>query len=289
VVHQRELATAVWLRAGLETEEQEALPLKYLMASCERVLQLRPDVIEKVRQQAKARSPETAEQLDLLLAMDRSSEMLMDKTLNISSVISSDNIELLINDMKESLISEKVAEQKAAIADIRSSARKNVAQAKSEAEKALEREASTRQEALVEAERLNSYIAARDAEDLSAVETLIFDANASIARKISNTKKAISAILIFFEIGSALVAWHYPNAGTGILLAALSVVLFSHLSGMITRLLPYGEVSNETASAIAWTLANERGISAKLQRFSLGFDGGELFLDGPIAAKLPDE
>lgn len=88
VVHQRQLATAVWLRTGLGNDDEE-VPRHYLLAACERVLELNRNVVDQVRIAARSLTTEKAEQLELLLTQDRSVQLLMDKTLGVSSVVSS--------------------------------------------------------------------------------------------------------------------------------------------------------------------------------------------------------
>ena len=99
-IHQRQLATAVWLRTGLQAANDE-IPRQYLLAACERVLELRPNVVNQVRLFARSLTPEKEQQLELLLTQDRSTQVLMDKTLGVSGVIGPQNIELLVDKMKE--------------------------------------------------------------------------------------------------------------------------------------------------------------------------------------------
>ncbi len=101
-IHQRQLATAVWLRTGLQAANDE-IPRQYLLAACERVLELRPNVVNQVRLFARSLTPEKEQQLELLLTQDRSTQVLMDKTLGVSGVIGPQNIELLVDKMKEAL------------------------------------------------------------------------------------------------------------------------------------------------------------------------------------------
>ena len=66
-IHQRQLATAAWLRTGLGAEQREAIPRRYLLAACERVLELRKTVIDQVRYVAKALTPEKRSNLTYFL------------------------------------------------------------------------------------------------------------------------------------------------------------------------------------------------------------------------------
>ena len=279
VVHLRELATAVWLRAGLDSEEHDRLPLRYLMASCERVLQVRPDVIEKVRQQAKARSPETAHQLDLLLSVDRSTEMLMDKTLNVSNVVTDENIEILISEMKESLISEKVAEYKSEVRAIKGDTKKTIEQIRRDAEEVISREAAARKRASDEAANLQTYMADRDLEDRQALESLLADVNAALVLRVRMMRRIVAGAIFALEICSALVAYQYPGAITGILLLSITIILVSHFGGIIEKILPYGSISFEKANANLYSEAERRGLGGKLTRVKIAFVGDSLLIE----------
>lgn len=281
VVHQRELATAVWLRAGLDSADGKALPLRYLMSSCERVLQIRPDVIEKVRQQAKLRSPETAEQLDLLLTADRSTEMLMDKTLNVSSVVTEHNIEQLIQDMRESLIAEKISEHKQATARMKKEYRLTTQQAREDAEREIAAETEAAQSAIKESTKLRSFLEEREAEDNISIDALINDTNFSISKRQRLVNKSVTVLGIIAGLLSAFLAYEYPNATTLTFFVSIATVFSGHISGQIRKILPYGEVSEELALSMLWGKANERGLSAKLQRHSISFDSGRLSLSLP--------
>lgn len=106
VIHQRQLATAVWLRAGLGRPEDEAIPRKYILSACRRVLTLRKNIVQKVKQVSDSLTEEQAKQLELLLTQSRSTEVLMDKTLGSDAVIDSSNISMLVEEMKDALIEE---------------------------------------------------------------------------------------------------------------------------------------------------------------------------------------
>ena len=55
-IHQRQLSTAVWLRTGLWDEADE-VPKRYVLAACERVLELKKTVIDKVRSESRNLTP----------------------------------------------------------------------------------------------------------------------------------------------------------------------------------------------------------------------------------------
>ena len=141
-IHQRQLATAAWLRTGLGQNLE--LPRRVLLAACERVLGVKKNVVEQARAAAKSLKPAQAEQLDLLLTQDRSTQLLMDRTLGVSTVITSDNIEALVEDMKKQLVAEKDEEKRLAV-----EAEQKLANEKSIRDKQALEEANQREQSLV--------------------------------------------------------------------------------------------------------------------------------------------
>jgi hypothetical protein len=107
VIHHQQLATAIWLRAGARSDAE--IPRRYILASCRRVLTLRKNIVEKVHHLKSELSAAQADQLELLLSVDRSAQVLMDKTLGSASIINSSNIALLVEEMKKAQIAEHVA------------------------------------------------------------------------------------------------------------------------------------------------------------------------------------
>lgn len=123
VIHQRQLATAVWLRAGLGKGD-ETIPRRYILSACRRVLTLRHNIVERVRRVGQDLSPDQAEQLELLLTQGRSTQVLMDKTLGAENVIDSSNIALLVDEMRRALVSDIASEAEKEIKRVRSEAGK---------------------------------------------------------------------------------------------------------------------------------------------------------------------
>lgn len=103
VIHQRELATVAWLRTGLGSAE--AIPRGHLVASCERVLRVRPEVVEAIRQKV-ANVSDKAEQLELLLQDYRSVRKLADETMNDENVVTAENAEHLLDLMRTATAAE---------------------------------------------------------------------------------------------------------------------------------------------------------------------------------------
>lgn len=109
VLHMRELATAVWLRMGSHSKSD--IPRSYILSACRRILTLRKNIVEKVNEFKTNLSATQAEQLEILMASDRSTQVLMDKTLGLSSVIDERNILVLLEEMKKAQIEEFTAKR----------------------------------------------------------------------------------------------------------------------------------------------------------------------------------
>ncbi|MDP9732283.1 hypothetical protein [Agrobacterium sp. SORGH_AS_0440] len=104
IMYQRELATLAWLRTGLGVEE--TIPRGHLITVCDRVLQVRPEVRNAVAAQLAKITPARLEQLNLLMQDARSVQKLADQTLNDERVVTADNVEHLLDVMREATAEE---------------------------------------------------------------------------------------------------------------------------------------------------------------------------------------
>jgi hypothetical protein len=279
VIYQRELATVVWLRGGLEEAASSQIPMRYLMSSCERVLQIRPDVIEKVRKHARLRSKELASQLDLLLTSDRSTEILMDRTLNVSAVITDANVEQLIQDMKESLISEKTIEHRLTLRSVNSKNRQTLAELRNNAEERIAHQATLAQSATDKSDELQNKILTIHREGQESLSLLISDINSSLSKRTNLINRCATYAGLIMEIISAVAAYLFPNAATITLVIALSTVFVSHVSGSLGKLLGYGSTSLEVANTKLKREASRRGLTSKLNRFDVKFQNNQFALE----------
>lgn len=107
-MHQRELATAAWLRTGLG--QTSAIPRGHLVASCDRVLQLRPEVRKALAFQLSKVTEDRLEEFNLLMLDSRSVQKLTDETFNDETVISDQNAEQLL-DLIRSAVAEETREE----------------------------------------------------------------------------------------------------------------------------------------------------------------------------------
>ena len=104
IIHQRELATMAWLRTGLGADE--TIPRGHLIATCDRVLQVRPEVRNALADQLARLTPERLEQFKVLMQDARSMQKLADQTLNNADVVTAENAEHLLEVMREATAEE---------------------------------------------------------------------------------------------------------------------------------------------------------------------------------------
>lgn len=264
-IHQRQLATAVWLRTGLSDEQMEDVPRRYLLAACEKVLELRKSVVDQVRFIASKLTPETAEQLDMLLTQDRSSQMLMDMTLGVSNVISAKNVDGLLEIMKNSLVEEMEKEKSDEVKNIRRAA---VAQ--------IDKEKSARERAEQKADKLQNSALAQAQEDKNVIVRLVEEINKSISRR--SRLAHIGVGLAVFSVGFLPLfenifsgAYKYSGLAIGGVVGS-SLAYFQFLDkplGVKARLGRWGEKRLNT-------LAADRGIENTLKRFRVTHTDGRL-------------
>lgn len=105
VVHMSEVATNAWLRTGFSEATQ--IPLTHLISHCERILAVRKEVIEKAKEVLSRVRPDRRAQLEALLQDSRSSLRLMDATFGNENLITGENIEALLEEMRRATAEEE--------------------------------------------------------------------------------------------------------------------------------------------------------------------------------------
>lgn len=163
VVHQREFATGVWLRAGLGRSDQE-IPRKYILSACQRVLAVSKSLIAKVRETSRDLSDAQKSQLELILSEGRATQVLMDKSLGSANIIDSGNVETLIAEMKRAIGEEAYAEADAKLKAERARGRQVAAEQRRRLEE-TEASAAQLQVRSSEAERRISEVSAAVVEE----------------------------------------------------------------------------------------------------------------------------
>lgn len=271
VIHQRQLATAVWLRTGFNSGDSAEIPRRYLLAACERVLELKKSVVDQVRLAARGLTPEKAEQLELLLTQDRSAQILMDKTLGLSHLVSSTNVDALVDTMKQALVSEIREEKDAEVAALKAEAATKVRNAH-----------AGRRSAEAEMRRLNEVLQQAEADDRAAIDALIKSANRAIRwrYRIAN-----------WIAGFVLVSVALLPLTTELVSGPLKMGLLT-LSGIVAVLFGYFQVWDKQMGlrrrVEAWglkhinNLAAERRLERKLAIVSLHYRDGYLSAEQSI-------
>lgn len=258
-IHQRQLATAIWLRTGLQGQNEE-IPRRYLLSACERVLELKPTVVTQVRLLANSLTEEKAQQLELLLTLDRSTQVLMDKTLGVSTVITPSNIELLVDDMKRGLVS-----------DMQRATAENIKAAEAVASSKVLAEASARRGAEERATQADRLLSEAHEEDVRIVGQLLGEVN----KDLKLIRKAVigfaSVVILLVAIGPMIAEFiHGWHKFVPLVIVALITFVLARLqildrpTGLPALLKKIGE---QRLSA----LASQRALSAKLARFDYRF------------------
>lgn len=257
VIHQRQLATAVWLRTGLANKNED-VPRQYVLAACERVLELKRSVIDKVRSEAKNLTQEKADQLELLLTQDRSIQVLADKTLNVSNLVDASNIDQLVETMRRSLLSEIEADKRQEVREIRGAAQTKVAEAQ-----------RVQQSALDDAAAARALLDRRDAEDEEIVDVLLSDANRLVDRDRTKVKLFIVAVVL--GIGALPLASETLTGATKtfFLLIAGGAAAAAMYFQIWDRSVGLRDLLERRAQRLITSLAKQRGIETKLRHLNV--------------------
>ena len=271
VLHQRAFATAIWLRTGLSGEAKE-IPKRYVLAACEKVLEVKKGLIEYVQKISSNLTPEQAEQLDLLMSHDRSVQHLQDKTLGgISSIVSSSTPQLLLQTLKDGLLAEEKEKSNAQILELEATAQETIKQEK------LHREDAERK-----TETLSQLMIERQKEDL---KMLVAAANAASehGQKIEKRYKiGVVTVLIVFGLylwlgpelkGSNLGPVLFLLLGVGIPVTLAAFQLFD-------KALRIDKLANKAAEKHFEKLVKRRKLQQKLLRNPVTFSRCEWDMRG---------
>jgi hypothetical protein len=215
VVHRRVIATASWLRTGLNMDQLD-IPKCQILASCERVLTLKPNVVEAI-QRFTNKFEGKEEQLSLLLSEPRSAQLLMDKTLGVSSVITEGNAEELFQEMLQPHVNE-----------IEVKFNQELSLKMEEADKAVEKANQKMIMAMEAAEKYKTETESREVEDIKAVAHLL----KQVSAKTQNRKKILN--MVFFVasmlVGLLGVYGSVLTGGIAQVVSIISVPLFGYIN-----------------------------------------------------------
>lgn len=256
VVHRRVLATSMWLRTGMGARDLN-IPKRMLLANCERVLSIRPGVVEAVKRLTDALGDtEKVRQLDLLISQDRSVQALMDKTLGSSSVVTEENLPLLWQEMLHPHLE---AERLKGLENVT----KAKADGKRQLAKVTEQHEKSQQQKEQEKAQLGAVLAAKHVEDRDLVVLLCED----VARELRKRRIRRICVSIFLGLvfsiplvveATPLVRW--VSFGIGWLSAYLTAT--------------GGKIVGTTTDAVhalkaLRSLAERRKLAVKLDQFDV--------------------
>jgi hypothetical protein len=256
VIHRRVLAASMWLRTGLGAEEL-GIPKRMLLSSCENVLAIRPGVVEAVRRITESLGDEEkVRQIDMLVSQDRSTQMLMDKTLGATSAVTAENFSELFNEMLHPHLEEERARGREQLVEVQSVEKK-----KQEALKKKILDISN------ESAELHNAIQNKMKEDHAIVAGLCRRIEIGIRRGRFIRRLigvVVSILFCAFPLFSPTNWAPYLSLVLGIPLAYLTIT-GSKLLGIAT--------SSEKAQRVLSFAARMQNLEAKVDRFQIEWDG----------------
>ena len=197
----------------------------------------------------------------------------MDKTLGVSNVISTSNVEGLIDSMKAGLTAEVTKE-----------AEERISQEKRKASASTRKAHEARRLAEERAVALNASLDAHDVEDFEVLQGLMEEINRRTRTRRRLLKAAIIIVVGIVGIGPLLSESIAGVPKLGILKFAILI-----LCGIIDAMLAAFHVLDRPlgvdrhlarfAQGILSKLARERRLDGKLARFKVGNQGGRLSVE----------
>jgi hypothetical protein len=277
VIHRRVMATAMWLRTGLGAGNLN-IPKRMLLATCERVLAIRPGVVDAVKKLTDALGDEEkTRQLDLLVSQDRSSQVLMDKTLGLSNVVTAENLDQLWSEMLDPHIEVERQRGLAATAQIEADGKRKLAKAKLHTEALIQKRAS-------EAAVFNEEITRRLREDRDAIESLCSD----VARRLRNQKMGRITIAVAIAAVSAIPTLLETTPLIRTITFGFGLV-FAYLTATGGKIFALGTDADKANAALAKE-ATRRSLTSKLSQFEAQWDGSKFqVLQKPLLAETSQD
>ena len=271
VVHRRVLAAAMWLRTGLGAQDLE-VPKRMLLASCESVLAIRPGVVDAVKKLTDALGDkEKSRQLDLLVAQDRSAQMLMDKTLGAPSVVTEANLSQLFDEMLHPHLEEERRKADEAIKKERAKGKEHREQLLTELQTAKAAESASAK-----------TLAQRSQDDLYIVEALCKDVERNLAKRERLNRCLGAFIAILFCLPPFFLPSYWVTyisfAPAGVL--SYLTITGSHLIGIKT--------SEKKALSELDIAAGNRRLTLTVSRFKIEWTGERFFVLDPSETSADD-
>ncbi|MCP1926354.1 hypothetical protein M2212_002950 [Bradyrhizobium elkanii] len=264
IIHARDLATTAWLRTGLGADE--TIPRGHLIATCDRVLQVKPEVRNALANQLALVTPERLEQLNLLLLDARSVQKLADQTLNNENIVTSENAEHLLDVMREATAEELRGKHEAQLATERQAAAESLQRASSEVS------------------RLSDQLAAlqmREAQALALKEGQLKGVVGDVNKQASGIEFAFLAVLLVLGIAGGINFFTSYFDGhwiwNSILMLAGSVSFARLVFGLLERPMPaLATLLNYFCRNRASKKLSALGLSDENHR--LGYKAGRIML-----------
>lgn len=256
VVHRRVLTASMWLRTGLGANDLE-IPKRLLLANCERVLAIRPGVVDAVKKLTdELGDEEKIRQLDLLVGQHRSAQMLMDKTLGASNVVTKENLGELFQQMLHPHLEEERKRGAEAVKEERKKGRKHTEAVKSD----LQNVQSAK-------DAIELRLKESKAEDLEAVEALCKDVERRLQKRRRNRRVLGGVMALVFCLPPLISPSTWQIYMTFLLALPLGywTITGSKLIGTAT--------SDENATSLLSKVAAERGLATKAARFEIIWQG----------------
>ncbi|WP_295809841.1 hypothetical protein [uncultured Nitratireductor sp.] len=264
VVHRRVLTASMWLRTGLGAKDLE-VPKRLLLANCERVLAIRPSVVDAVKKLTdELGDEEKTRQLDLLVSQHRSTQMLMDKTLGAPGVPTKENLGELFEQMLHPHIEKERKQRDEAVRKEKEKGKSRVEKARGELKKAQAAKDAA-------AKQLNE----RQAEDLETMEALCRDVERSLKKRRRNRGLFGGALTLLFCSPPLLGPSAWQNYLSFVLALPLGywTITGNKLIGTHT--------TEDYAKTLLSKTARERGLTTKASRFEVTWKGNS-FQISPI-------
>lgn len=265
VVHRRAFATAMWLRTGMGAKDLN-IPKRMLLANCERVLAIRPGVVDAVKRLTDAMSDDAkAQQLDLLISQDRSAQALMDKTLGLANVVTEENFPLLWQEMLQPHLEEEREKGNAAVAAEKAAARRKIDEEQRKL-KDLEAVRETEKNTLI------AKIASARDDDRAAVEGLCADVSIRIGR--GKTVRVTVGVLIALVCSIPLLLETTPTVRWVSFIAGVVMAFLTATGGRLVTL----ATPASKAIFVLNEVAKKRRLAAKVSQFEVTWNGSEFEL-----------
>lgn len=255
VVHRRVLTASIWLRTGLGGDDLD-IPKRLLLASCERVLEIKPGVVEAVKKiTASLGDEEKSRQLELLLSKPRSAQMLMDKTLGASTAVTKENIDEIFQEM---LYPHIESERKSGQANVKQERQKGVEKVKRVQSKLT----------AVEAERdeVRIQLSRNLEENRVAVEALFNDAQKTMRFKMYSKRVLGFVLAVFFCLPPVFQPGVWQSYIT--FLFAIPLAYLTITGG---KMFPVEPSAKHAIKTLRY-LAKKRGLASVVDRYNVSWD-----------------